>query len=175
LIQRLNVKIGAPVAVRNVAYYIYRWTKVSKEQHQKPVALFAILSECKQIATHGTVCYHELRKTKAKQKTHMALSVILKTNANKEENKKKHMWHGLLSWTNVRKEQNKKHMSHCLLSWTNVSKEQSKRRVALFVFMNEGIQRAKQKRHVALFVITIEGKQRAKQSTRYTICYLERM
>ena len=67
----------------------------------------------------------------------MALFVILKTNANKEENKKTH--------------------------------------VTRFVIVNECKQRAKQKRHVALFVITIEGKQRAKQSTRYTICYLERM
>ena len=91
LIQRLNVKIGAAVAVRNVAYYIYRWTKVSKEQHQKPVALFAILNECKQIATtkntwhcllswttenksktkktYGTVCYLKNEcKQRGKQK-----------------------------------------------------------------------------------------------------------
>jgi hypothetical protein len=64
LIQRLNVKTGVAVAVRNLAYYIYRLSKVSIEQHQKLVALFVILNECKQratIKTPGTVCFHELQ------------------------------------------------------------------------------------------------------------------
>jgi hypothetical protein len=46
LIQRLNVKTGVAVAVRNLTYYIYRLSKVSIEQHQKLVALVFLFCFC---------------------------------------------------------------------------------------------------------------------------------
>jgi hypothetical protein len=93
LIQRLNVKTGVAVAVRNLTYYIYRCSTVSIEQHQKHVVLFVIWNECKQRAT-------------TKNTWHCLLS---RTTVNK--NNAKNTWHCLLSWTTVNKSKTKKHMA----------------------------------------------------------------